>query len=34
MAVTSDAQHFARRVGGDVGEGIAAVLPTLSGLTT
>ena len=29
MAVTPDAQRFARRVGGDVGEGIAAVLSLL-----
>jgi 2-aminoadipate transaminase len=29
MAVTPDAQRFARRVGGDVGEGIAAILSLL-----
>jgi len=29
MAITPDAQRFARRVGGDVGEGIAAVLSLL-----
>jgi 2-aminoadipate transaminase len=30
MAVTPDAQRFARRAGGDVGEGIAAILSLLS----
>ncbi len=29
MAVTPDAQRFARRIGGDVGEGIAAILSLL-----
>ena len=29
MAVTPDAQRFARRAGGDVGEGIAAILSLL-----